>query len=415
MPKINHLYFWLFIAVFSLGQLQRLQISEFIALYFHDILIVVWLLGWGTTNHTHFMKWLGEIKNFLGRHPLETTLIAWVGVGMLLSSWHTPDLVPWLYVLRPATYLIFVFSLRQTFQHLAREYQRGWLTLGLIMLTTGLMQYLWLPDVRFLTTLGWDDHYYRLIGTLFDPNFTGIVLVLTLIYLIFSDLTKKHQLGVFSISLVLLAGIALTFSRASYLALVLTLSGAWIYQSMPSFSKRISSMQRLSFPFLILFFIIMVWLAPKPGGEGVRLQRTASVQARAVASSDYLQAMSGTDLIFGQGLFSYSKEVVERQVPFNITQHARLPDNLFLLALMGTGLPGLGLLVLVLLQWLSKLAITQPPIFLLLSATLVHSQFNNTLFQPFVWLFLWGIISALTLNLQEKNVSDQQKFASGKK
>src|SRR3989304_8999963 len=40
----------------------------------------------------------------------------------------------------------------------------------------GLAQYILIPDTRFLAVLNWDDHYYRLLSTLLDPNFTGIIL-----------------------------------------------------------------------------------------------------------------------------------------------------------------------------------------------------------------------------------------------
>ena len=41
------------------------------------------------------------------------------------------------------------------------------------------------PDVRSLAVDQWDPHYYRLVGSLLDPGFTGIILVL-----FFSDKNK---------------------------------------------------------------------------------------------------------------------------------------------------------------------------------------------------------------------------------
>ena len=67
-------------------------------------------------------------------------------------------------------------------------------------------QYLLLPDLRLYKNLGFDDHYYRLAGTLLDPNFTGAIFASLSIFFI---LKKDYFL-----SLIGLISISLTFSRA---------------------------------------------------------------------------------------------------------------------------------------------------------------------------------------------------------
>ena len=65
-----------------------------------------------------------------------------------------------------------------------------------------------------LARLGWDDHYYRLISVLFDPNFTGLILVLGLILIYFN---RPRSWWLYAIHLLALL---LTYSRSSYLALL---------------------------------------------------------------------------------------------------------------------------------------------------------------------------------------------------
>ncbi|MFH1656290.1 MAG: hypothetical protein ABH956_00775, partial [Candidatus Nealsonbacteria bacterium] len=57
----------------------------------------------------------------------------------------------------------------------------------------GWFQYLIYPDLRSLIALGWDDHLFRIVGTLIDPTFTAILLVFGVILsLIKYQKTKKN-------------------------------------------------------------------------------------------------------------------------------------------------------------------------------------------------------------------------------
>src|SRR5690606_32109779 len=37
----------------------------------------------------------------------------------------------------------------------------------------GWFQYILLPDLTAMKIFGWDDHYFRMVGTFFDPAFFG--------------------------------------------------------------------------------------------------------------------------------------------------------------------------------------------------------------------------------------------------
>src|SRR3989338_6680935 len=46
----------------------------------------------------------------------------------------------------------------------------------------GLGQYIFLPDTRFLLSYGWDEHYWRLIGTVLDPNYMGVMMGMIVLF-----------------------------------------------------------------------------------------------------------------------------------------------------------------------------------------------------------------------------------------
>jgi hypothetical protein len=126
----------------------------------------------------------------------------------------------------------------------------------------GWVQYFFYPDLRFLYWLGWDDHLNRLVGTFLDPSFMGLILVLGLTI----ALHKKMKFLI----LFLLASIAFTYSRASFLAAFVPLvyKRAWV--------------------FLAIFISLIVFL-PRTEGEGVRLERTSSIYGRIESYQESLE------------------------------------------------------------------------------------------------------------------------------
>ncbi len=86
---------------------------------------------------------------------------------------------------------------------------------GVILSILGILQFIFIPDLGFLETFGWDPHYLRAVSTFLDPNFLGGFLILSLLNIYLFDFKKqKVKITLFSLVYVCLA---LTFSRSSYL------------------------------------------------------------------------------------------------------------------------------------------------------------------------------------------------------
>ncbi|MBD3279808.1 MAG: hypothetical protein GF390_03815 [Candidatus Pacebacteria bacterium] len=374
----------LLIGVLSLGQLQRWQLTNNIAVYVHELVMIGWLLL-GLSQQQIRTKFINKLKTwFTSLGKLEQSWLIWLAFGLVINQiFYQVSLTAWLYLARLSFYLLFIAWLKTlqlsiTFKKFQlNATQLGWLIFGLLTLLLGLLQYLFLPDTRFLAILGWDDHYYRLISTQFDPNFTGMILVITFIYLHQRKLPRAWQSAQTIMLSLLTIGLGLTLSRASYLSFALALL-------LLTITKLIDFRKSLAFGLILL---ITIGLAPKPTGEGVRLQRTSSIKARYASNSQTLQSLTTRQWLIGQGLFN-TNQLNQPPSTKTIADHAQLPDNLLILIIQGTGLIGLVLLSLLTVKWTRGVFQKKPNFAIALTVTLLHSMFNNTLLQPFVLLML---------------------------
>lgn len=103
-------------------------------------------------------------------------------------------------------------------------------TLAALLGIAGFIQMKLLPNLTNTTyelDLGWDPHNGRLLSTWFDPNLLGGFLAFTLPLLLGTALEKPTwRKYLIPLGIIILAALALTFSRSSYLAL---LTGLFIF------------------------------------------------------------------------------------------------------------------------------------------------------------------------------------------
>ncbi len=284
-----------------------------------------------------------------------------------------------------------------------KKIQPSLLVTGLLLFVSfllyfGILQYLFVPDTRILFFLGWDDHYYRLISTLLDPGFSGLIFCLG--YILVSGLLffpkihfspfDRKALQILCVGLA--GGILLTYSRASYLAFVVSLLVLLIY-----FWQKQSRHFVIFHSLVLVVFLVVIPFLPRPAGEGVKLERTSTVISRITTIQANLQLLSTpSQIIFGRGLFV---PTVDPSPTFYAHQptHARIPDNWLLLIFIGTG--GVGTILFLFLLFSTFRSLTQRPLFLWIGliAVLVHGIFNASLTYSFVVLFLgsWAVLASV--------------------
>ncbi len=344
--------------IFPIGQLVRLNISGTeIVLHLNDLAVIpILIIG------------LRKITGPLTK-PLLFFLIAIV-ISLLVNfrNFSLDQLATGaLYPLRFYAYAGLYFTL---VKH--PEFKRvisRWLMLSvLIIAITGLLQYVFLPDVSFLKAFDWDDHYYRLVGSFLDPGFTGAILVLGLLV---AFINRSW------IIIPVYIALALTYSRASYLMYLVSFTVVAFYRKSVKIILIAGLILALTIPML-----------PKTTGEGTKLGRENSITARINNWKQTLTVWQQYPL-FGVGFntYRYIADIVPQS-------HSGGADSSIFLVLATTGIFGTAAyLYLLWVMW--KIGDKN----LLFKASfigiIVHSFFNNTLFYPWAMEWLWITLALL--------------------
>lgn len=259
------------------------------------------------------------------------------------------------------------------------------ITSGIIITLLGFGQLVFFPDFAFMTQYGWDPHEGRLLSTFFDPNFLGMFLVMIASLLTARIITGHTAVTPVNIGwlLLVIAAILLTFSRSSYLALlvaftVIFLLRAWKYV-------------------LIGGVILAVGAFSIPR---VKERIIGAFQVDATAQ-DRLESWQQTGVIIrehpivGVGYNAFGPAQLRLNVRQTLTSHAAQgSDSSLLLVLATTG--GIGLFLylgflssLYLAAWIRYThhsSLSQQSLSLaligIMPSYIIHSQFVNGLFYP---------------------------------
>ena len=341
MPLTKILIYLLFF-ILPFGQLERLPN---LPVYLHDLVILLLII-----LNLKFIKLPRSIWLFVSACLLSLIVnIFRFGFPQILFSS--------LYLVRWLAYA----CLLPIYQHEKIDLKPLLKYLCLALAVLGLLQYLLIPDTRFLAVLNWDDHYYRLISTVFDPNYLGLIFVLGLVLFNLKILP----------SLILLIALLFTYSRSSYLALIVV-----------GFYLALIKKKFKIFIFAFFALIFALYLLPRPGGEGVKLERWFSVESRL---GNYREGFGLWQKSPVSGL-GFNTLRYFRNDP--ISHAAAGLDNSFLFVLATTGIIGL----LTYLNLLKSLWQTSLLLKLSLVAILVHSLFQNSLFYPLIMIWLWCVV-----------------------
>jgi len=367
------------VLVFSLGSLFKLS---FPLTEIH----ISWLdIGVVLINVYFLIKNISRLTFFYKNNSLVRALILFYSVGLISLFFRIFTLEPraifvgFLYWSRGLMYGLLFIPLSDLFTK--SSLKKLLFSLGLATVITGIGQYIISPDIRFLEVAEWDPHYYRVVGTILDPGFVGAVLTVFLLLLVFFRDKFKPKTFLLMIIPTYLT-FALTYSRSSYLALLAGIA---------AYSVKVKSVKPFIISFLLLVATILL-LPRSPGGEGVKLERTSSVQARIINWQRTLQIFSQNPVL-GVGFNTY--RYAQKQAGFldNIkwlkSHSGAGADSSLLFVAATTGIVGLAFY----LRFLSRLW-NYPsvfPLYIPLASLLVHSLFLNSLFYPHI-LFLLSVI-----------------------
>lgn len=379
MKKITSevLLLWVLVGMLALGQLGRISVTQSIRIYPHDLLLSFWLVYLVYVTRHRVPDFLLQTKKKLFKTwQLWVPFFASTTLSLLVAELQSPQALPLLYLGRIILYLFFAVVLWK-FSRLTKEhFISGVIGLGLISLALGFLQLFFIPDTRFLFALGFDDHYYRMIGTQLDPAFLGAIFLVSLSAGLHSTLLKKHPTFKIGYTVVLIVGIILTFSRASYLGLFVL----GIYEVLSAQKSAL----KLGLG-ILAFGIIAFIFSQSSSGEGTQLLRTASISARITSLKNSLPDTTQSWLIGKGPFYSVVGKETSQHATLSLPNQAKVSDSLVLHILNGWGILGIVSFVYLggkIVLWLHRTK--QHDSLQLLCCLLVITQFNNTLLHPFV-------------------------------
>ncbi len=261
-------------------------------------------------------------------------------------------------------------------------------TVGLMVAILGLIQYLLYPNLRNLAYLGWDPHHFRVFSTFLDPNFTGIILVLTLVLGIY--LFKHLKLTVWLLGQILcFAALLLTYSRGSFTALGVGFV-AWILFNKFSLTRKIGLICLIG-----IIFSISLWLLPRPGGEGVNLLRVISVESRIENNREAFSLFLKSPVI-GWGFNTL--RFVRNQTVINSHSGAGFHNGWFFI-MTTTGILGFAAYLWIWWRLLennqSSLICKKQILIISVLVVFVHNLFDNSLFYPPVMFWLMVLTGSI--------------------
>lgn len=352
------------IILFALGQLGRMSfLNQQINVYLYELALCFTLV-------LFFLKYRLkplQVKNKLLFVSFFISLLFSYIIN-LSSFYPIANAVALLYLLRLLMYGCFIVYL--SCHRLC--YRRSLFYLTATIIISGFLQYFLYPDLRNLFYSGWDPHLYRMFGTFFDTNIAGAVYGL-LFFFTLINFPKGQMMIKTALLLLLTIAISLTFSRSLYAAFLVTL---FIYFWRHKQLKIAIGM--------LVFFLFLIMVIPKPSGEGVNLGRWFSINARLQDDQAAFKIWSKQP-VFGYGYNRIRYLKVDN--PSEINHAAASFHSSFLIVLVTNGIIGLVLFLLVILRWFggnNDASYYAIPI-------IIMSLFDNVLLHPFI-IFLLSLM-----------------------
>lgn len=387
---LSYLIYFLII-LFPLGELVRIDIGNSIIFKPLDIACVIILL-------TTLIKYR---KRFLAMSgPLMKPLFIFILAAALSLVLNIPYLKPVqlatssMYLLRFVSYASLFFAVYFSDQKTKKIVTILLFIINIVILLMGFVQFAYYTNLINLSYLGWDQHWWRLYATFFDPNYAGVYLVLFLMLILNKILIAKPREKIFFslISLFTLIAILLTFSRSAFLSL---LAGLFSYLFL--FKKN----KKIILGLLTVFSIGIILMLTHSSGkytEGTKLFRSVSSISR-VKSLEAAWFIFSKQPIFGVGFNAYRYAQLRygtaNAANWEVSHSNAGVDDSFLFVMGTTGIAG-SLAFLYLLKKIFSLTKKSQLALSTLVAILTGSLFINALFFPVIMAWMW-IILGLTI------------------
>lgn len=397
------IFFFLFLFSFSFGEVARFDLGNGIAFTLTDISLIFLLFFWAVVQNK---KLLCEVKNCFFIKPLLLFII----ICILSLAVNYKSLTPvtfgisFLYLIRFIFYIGIYFVVKSFTPKMKKNSVISLVVLTILLDGWGYIQYFFYPSLRNLYYLGWDEHLYRLFSVFLDPNFTAVILVGNIFFLLsiffslnknqprFNQSQKIKKIFIFILAFLTFIATIITYSRSGIIMLIV---------SSFCFLLLIGKKKWL----IMLIFILLIFaafLSKTHQSEGTNFLRSASVNAR-------IESMHRGLLIFadhpflgvGFNAYRYAQErygYAQSSLPSNHSGAGVENSYIFILATTGTvGFVAFvflwGKILLFLYRRINTVKSCNryfyQAFFSVFLGLLVDALFINSLFYPFIVLYIF--------------------------
>lgn len=224
LKRIEHIAILLLVVVLPFGNILRFDFNNGISVLGIDIIASILLLS--SIMKVFTIKYV--VRKIVSRSGLVVPFLTIALLSAVVHVFSYPIqtmLIGIMYFVRLVLYFNIGFILLQKSKAELNKVLAHTLLSLTVFAGLGLTQYILFPDLRSLYYQGWDEHLYRVFGTLFDPNFSGVVYILGFFVACGFYLESKQKNGSFNNSSIYYAissgicftGLMLTYSRSSYI------------------------------------------------------------------------------------------------------------------------------------------------------------------------------------------------------
>lgn len=398
---ITELLIVLSITSLSLGQMVRIPLNnQQLNVYLWDVFLFLAIISW-------FRSYRQTAITFITTPFVrEGVIFATVALLTSLISLHLFSVkevtVGLLYLIRWTAYLWLTPMVMSVFAQRRQVLMKVLILTGMLIAIGGWIQLLIFPDISPLVRLGWDPHQSRLVSTLLDPNYSGAMIVITMVLISAYLLDQRVNWIIPGISLVFLYfSLIYTFSRSAYLMFLTSFLAIAYVRSW-----------KVGLVAVLAFFIS---LQANPRVEQ-RVSGAITVDASAghrLTSWDKARIIIQDNPLTGVGFNNYRYAQIKAgligQTDPSRGGHAGAgTDSSFLFIIATTGLLG-SLAFANFLFRAFKIAIgfiktdwSALASFAILFGLLFHSQFVNSLFYPPIMIYLFAVFGLLLGRLNHK-------------
>ncbi len=434
-------YDWLIyvlILLLPLGQLAKIRAFtvgiKHVPLFLSDVLIFLIFFGW-------ILRKL-VIKEKFYKAPLLGSVLLFISIAFIslvigilkFSLSPTQAATSSLYLVRWIGYASLFYIIADTVKK-KEELRR---LIGVVLFSgfavaiIGFLQVIFLPQMSIIMSIlepykvfGFDPHRFRMVSTFLDPNMLGGFLMVFLfisIGLAYYGKTNFNKLLFWALSLLFFIAIILTFSRGTYLSVVV---GLFVFTLLKRKGPTLLLLLLLTFGLMFLPPVQsrLSTMINFPGGHEVNLlfakiKVDASAYSRIISWQDGFKVLSH-NILSGTGYNTYYYASKEYGVEGTISPTAFGVDSSLLLIFVTTGIIGFSLYVNLLFNILRLMKKSESfltawqlkgvalGMFLGYLTLIIHSTFSNFLLFPFIleltWIFIGIVIAAYKIQINEQN------------